>query len=58
MNERRKGRRGVDGERRSFQHLAKGDDPLGDEAFVNTVRALALEFKATSISGKKTHLLQ
>ena len=55
MNERRKGR-GVDGERRSFQHLAKGDDPLGDDAFVATVKALALEFKAASLSGKKIML--
>lgn len=53
MNERRKGRQGLGGQRRSFLHFAKGEDPLGDEAFVATVRALALEFKATSLSGKK-----
>ena len=56
MNERRTARRqaGVlETERRSFQHFAKGDDPLGDEKFVATIRALAQEFKATFISGKK-----
>ena len=44
VNATRTARAGYHGVKQSFKHLAKGDDPLGDEVFLKTVEAVTTFF--------------